>query len=281
MSARDLFTQLVHDLISVYPENEARSLAFRVLESLGVSRNSVLSGGSAPTHLDYQQLEVYRERLRLQEPVQYILGETEFYGRRFRVNPSVLIPRPETEELVDQIVKQARPRGGSPVILDVGTGSGCISITLALELPQAQVFAFDIAPAALATAMANAENLGAKVQFQPSNILVQPEFEGSLDILVSNPPYVLRSEAALMQSNVLDHEPHLALFVEDNDPLLFYRALAQYGRNHLRRGGRCYFETNERYAAEVADLLSKEGFDRAIVTADLSGKDRFVQAVWP
>ncbi|MBC7890824.1 MAG: peptide chain release factor N(5)-glutamine methyltransferase, partial [Sphingobacteriaceae bacterium] len=207
------------------------------------------------------------------------------YGRTFRVTPATLIPRPETEELVHSVLREVnnfQSRGEPFSILDIGTGSGCIAVTLALELPNTVISAWDISEKALAVARQNAERLGAKVRFEQQDAL---NFHSSLltshfSLLVSNPPYVARAEAAAMQPNVLDHEPHLALFVPDEDPLVFYRAIARMGAEALVSGGLVFVEINERFGAETAAVFVENGFASAKVLQDLSGKDRFVRAVY-
>lgn len=208
-------------------------------------------------------------RLARWEPLQYVVGRAPFYGREFAVSPVVLIPRPETEELVDRILKHAsRPA----TILDVGTGSGAIAITLALELPQARVSAWDISPEALQVARSNAQRLGATVDFRQRDALLEPP-QTPIDLLVSNPPYVCRSERAAMRPNVTDYEPSSALYVPDSDPLLFYRALAGYPASEA------WVEINERFGGEVAGLFRQAGFAHVELLADLHDKPRFVHAL--
>lgn len=228
-------------------------------------------------------------RLLTHEPIQHITGIAHFYGREFIVSPDVLIPRRETEELVELVKNwgsgersQQSGVGGqkqSISILDVGTGSGCIPITLALELENipAQIFGWDVSEAALAVARKNAAKLGATVILRQGDILqaVPDEFEG-LDIIVSNPPYVTQSEKAELAPNVRDHEPGLALFVEDHDPLLFYRKIAQLGKSWLKPGGMLFFEINERFGQETVDLLESLGYEEVRLQKDLGGKDRMV-----
>lgn len=207
-------------------------------------------------------------------PIQYILGETEFYGLHFKVGPGVLIPRPETEELVDLIIKQAPNDEIS--ILDIGTGSGCIAVSLAKFLPQAKVTALDVSQDALAIARQNAAQNGVEVSFVEKDILTTDTLHQNFDIMVSNPPYVLNIEKQKMQPNVLEHEPHTALFVPDNDPLLFYRKIAQLAQKHLNPNGKLYFEINEAFGNETVELLESLGFKNVVLKKDFFGKDRVV-----
>ena len=215
-------------------------------------------------------------RLRRHEPLQYIVGSARFHGHRFKVTPAVLIPRPETEQLIDMIVDE-NPASDLRV-LDMGTGSGCIAISLARALKFAQVDALDVSRDALAVARENAASLKVKVRFFESDML-SPQPPARYDIIVSNPPYVCWSERESMERNVLDYEPGQALFVPDNDPLLFYKAIAAYAAQSLERGGRLYLEINQRFGNEVKRLLEGNGFDEVRIIEDSYGKTRFVVAV--
>lgn len=214
------------------------------------------------------------ERLKTGEPIQYILGHGPFYGREFKVSPATLIPRNETEELVHLIIKE-NPQPNLR-ILDIGTGTGCIPITLALEMQEPEVFGVDISEEALEIATFNAKKLKADVTFSKCDILLETPKLTGLDILVSNPPYIPIEEKKLMHQNVLDFEPHLALFVSDGDPLIFYKKIAETGMKLLKPFGMIYFEINERYGSHVADLLSESGYNKVRVIQDLNGKDRMV-----
>ncbi len=217
-------------------------------------------------------------RLRSHEPIQYIQGHALFCGRDYCVSPEVLIPRPETEELLELILSECSI--AAPSVLDVGTGSGCIAISLKLALPKASVRAFDISAAALRVAATNAARLHAVVDFEEHDIFsFDPTADTrTLDLLVSNPPYVTCREKSDMQPCVLDWEPTTALFVPDDDPLLFYRRIAQVGSVMLKSGGRLYFEINRAYGSEVASLLADMAYRDVLVRKDLSGNDRFVSA---
>lgn len=218
-------------------------------------------------------------RLNRNEPVQYILGTAHFYGHDFTVTPATLIPRPETEQLVDMIVDE-NPAADLNV-LDVGTGSGCIAISLAMALKFATVTAYDISTEALAVAQTNAKSIKAQVNFAEVDALKPwPAQRESLDIVVSNPPYICESEKVQMESNVLDYEPAHALFVSDENPLLFYKQISQEASLALKPGGRLYFEINRRYGSETAAMLKGMGYDDVSVLTDTYGNERFVKAVW-
>lgn len=223
-----------------------------------------------------QELEDILQRLSRFEPLQYIEGRTLFLGREFWVAPGVLIPRPETEELVELMLKEIP---ADARILDVGTGSGCIAISLAKALPDALVTAWDVSPEALSVARVNACKLQANVRFVECDVLAcQVDEVGLYDVIVSNPPYVTEAEKADMEPNVLQWEPSLALFVPDDDPLRFYRRIAVLGRDMLADGGRLYFEINRAYGREMVEMLRTMGYVRVRVKKDLSQNDRFVIA---
>ena len=223
-----------------------------------------------------QELEDILQRLSRFEPLQYIEGRTLFLGREFWVAPGVLIPRPETEELVELMLKEIP---ADARILDVGTGSGCIAISLAKELPDALVTAWDVSPEALSVARVNARKLQADVRFVECDVLAcQVDEVGLYDVIVSNPPYVTEAEKADMEPNVLQWEPSLALFVLDDDPLRFYRRIAVLGRDMLADGGRLYFEINRAYGREMVEMLRTMGYVGVRVEKDLSQNDRFVIA---
>lgn len=221
-----------------------------------------------------QLLSAAIERLKNQEPLQYILGEAPFLGRDFRVSPAVLIPRPETEALVQYIIDK-NPQAGTRV-LDIGTGSGCIAITLQQALPQATVHALEVDPEALHIAQINAKKLGATVHFIQADILHEPLPAQQWDIIVSNPPYVCIAEQKQMQRRVLAYEPAKALFVPDTQPLMFYEKIVALAPQHLVPTGKLYLEINEAFGAAVASLLIHAGFEEVCVRQDLHGKDRWV-----
>lgn len=266
------------DKLATYDKQEAESLVSWLFEHhLGWRRSDILNRAdeaSFPPKLfkDF-------ERIKAGEPIQYILGKGPFYGREFLVTPATLIPRNETEELVHLIIKENRKDGLK--ILDVGTGTGCIPITLALEMANPEVFAVDISEDALEVARQNSDLLNAKVIFSTCDILTQAPAVRELDILVSNPPYIPVQEKNQMHKNVLDFEPGLALFVSNEDPLIFYRAIAEKGKQLLKPGGKLYFEINEKYGKQVADLLEELGYSEVKVLKDLNEKDRIAKATAP
>ena len=219
------------------------------------------------------------EQLKKEIPIQYILGVTHFYGLEFEVNSAVLIPRPETEELVDWIVQKSKIKNQKSQlkILDIGTGSGCIAIALAKNLPNAQVFALDVSEQALATAKTNAELNQVTIQFLHQSILETENLGQQFDIIVSNPPYVRELEKQEIKKNVLDNEPHLALFVEDNDALIFYRKIAQLAQKNLNPQGQLYFEINQYLGQEMLDLLHEMGFKNSELRQDIYGNDRMIE----
>lgn len=223
-----------------------------------------------------QELESILARLHNFEPIQYILGEARFLGRTFRVTPGVLIPRPETEELVEMMLKELSPVSR---VLDVGTGSGCIAISLAKELPESQVTAWDVSGEALSIAAANSKALQASVRFEQRDVLIyEPCVVDCYDVIVSNPPYVTEAEKQEMEHNVLDWEPSLALFVPDTDPLRFYRRIAVLGLEMLTSGGKLYFEINRAFGKDTVAMLCETGYRAVRVQKDISHNDRFVIA---
>jgi release factor glutamine methyltransferase len=269
------------ELKGLYPDTEIKSFGNLIIEKLtGYSRTEILVNKNT-LFSDEQQhaIESFIEKLKSFIPIQYILGETEFYGLPFTVNESVLIPRPETEELLDWI-STANNRQATLSILDIGTGSGCIAISLKHEFKNSEVEAFDISEKALETARQNAEHNKLAVKFSRVDILNATDFIQQWDIIVSNPPYVTELEKADILPNVLEHEPHLALFVPDNDPLLFYRHIALFAKKQLKPDGKLYFEINRDYGQVTIDLLSEMGFVNIELRKDISGNDRMVKAVY-
>ncbi len=265
-------------LAQIYSESEIHLLYAQILEkTCGLSRARLLADSSTQLS-DIQKKEVYSiiERLKNHEPIQYILGETEFYGLNFKVNSSVLIPRPETEELVEWII--ATHCGLNGKILDIGTGSGCIPIALKKHFPKANISALDISTEALKVARENAASNNVDIDFVQADVLKITELPEKYDVIVSNPPYVLESDKREMQSAVLDYEPHSALFVPDADPLIFYRKIARLSKNHLKKNGKLYFEIHREQARNCVKLLESLDFKHVIVRKDLAGNDRMIQA---
>jgi release factor glutamine methyltransferase len=283
MTTLQLTASLATALAAVYPAPEAQAVAALVAEHLlGLSPLQRRMQATAPVPAAVlAQLPVVQARLLAHEPVQYVLGTAHFAGLELEVTPATLIPRPETEELVQLITRAHAGRPGLRV-LDVGTGSGCLAIALARQLTQAQVLAVDISAEALAVARRNAARYAPGVQLAQVDILAGlpgSVASASLDILVSNPPYVRESERALMRENVLAWEPATALFVPDDDPLLFYRRLAAVGQQLLRPGGALYLEINEAFSAETQALLQRAGYGQVQGVADFFGRARMVWAV--
>ena len=283
------YEDLWHRLTSVYDTGEAKAIVRWVMDvRFGLSLADILCGKVAELSADDQsQLESIMHRLEKGEPVQYILGTVDFCGRQFHVEPGVLIPRPETAELCQWIVEERGKREveGEYQILDVGTGSGCIAITLALEMPEAKMTAWDISDDALCIARQNAKALGANVIFEKQDILnisltshLLP-LTSKYSLIVSNPPYICDKEKIAMEPNVLDYEPSLALFVPDDDPLRFYRAIAIFALKALKSQGCLYFEINPLYADALADMLRMMSWYDIQLKQDQYGKQRFLKAV--
>lgn len=265
-----------------YPPSEVSSIVRLIMERIcHIPPYRFLSGDNIvlPDN-EKKRIREITEHLRLMEPLQYIIGIADFYSLEFEVNSSVLIPRPETEELVEHIIRDND--GKAITLLDIGTGSGCIAITLAKHLKQARVSAVDISADALSVASRNALKNDTNISFTRTDILCPDQAEadipGQFDLIVSNPPYIKEEEKREMERNVLDYEPHLALFVPDNDPLLFYRAIARFGKKKLNAGGHLYFEINARCGTETAGMLREEGYKQVELIKDLSGKDRIIKA---
>ncbi|MGN0223247.1 MAG: peptide chain release factor N(5)-glutamine methyltransferase [Muribaculaceae bacterium] len=271
---------LTSKLTAALDAGEARSTVRLLLEDVAfASPVDVMCHGERPLEPETVELLLsMADRIAAGEPPQYVVGRARFCGVYLRVTPATLIPRPETEGLVDIITD--RHRGGRDLrVLDIGTGSGCIAIALSRALPFARVDACDISSEALGVARDNARQLRAAVDFFRTDILREPLPDSPLyDVIVSNPPYIARSEAAEMEPRVLQYEPHTALFVDDADPLLFYRAIARYARAALRPGGSLYFEINPLFAKQLEQMLHAEGFTRVEVQRDYCGRQRFAIA---
>lgn len=238
----------------------------------------ILKGGEHLSESELLKIIYTVKALKKNKPLAYILGQWEFYGLPFKVNEHTLIPRPETEELVDLILKE---NSGKLNVLDIGTGSGCIPISLKKNNAAFNVFACDISTEALEVAKLNAINNQVEVDFLCYDILANKteKFNHQLDIIVSNPPYITVKEKELMSNNVLDYEPHLALFIDDNEPLLFYDAISDFAKINLKIGGKLYFEINVQYGNEVKLLLREKGFKSVTILQDMNNKDRIVTAI--
>ncbi|RIH66423.1 peptide chain release factor N(5)-glutamine methyltransferase [Mariniphaga sediminis] len=266
------------ELHGLYPKNEVTAFVRLILENvcgLNYTEQVLLRKEKLDSRFGKPVTEIVA-RLKTYEPIQYILGHTEFFGLKLKVTPAVLIPRPETEELVQWITQTELP--ASPAILDIGTGSGCIALALKNQLPQATVDATDISDAALETAGENAALNGIDVGFFQADILRWEDFTWKMfDVIVSNPPYVRESEKEAMFPNVLKYEPESALFVHDNNPLLFYRRIAEFAQRYLQKNGRLFFEINENMGGEMKKMLSVHGFTGIGIKKDLFGKERMLR----
>ncbi|GHU79040.1 release factor glutamine methyltransferase [Bacteroidia bacterium] len=277
-----------------YPESEIKSFYYLIMESVcRLDKQSVLLGKDTQISPD-EKLLIGKmiEDLKKFRPIQYILGETAFYGLKFKVNEHVLIPRPETEELVERIIhdevkgERRRVKGERCRVLDVGTGSGCIAVTLAKHLPDAEVYALDVSEKALEIARKNAERNQVKVHFFQYDLLKDVAFPFppftlhpspfTFHLIVSNPPYVTPEEKKNMSKNVLDYEPHQALFVPQDKPLLFYERIAEMARNHLKKNGTLYFETSAIHGRDTAEMLKGKGFENVRLFRDIAGRERMV-----
>ena len=284
-----MYRNLWQPLTALYDEGEAKAIVRWVLEvRFGLTWTDIVCGKVEELSPDDQtRLETILRRLAAGEPVQYVVGLAEFGPRLFHVAPGVLIPRPETYELCQWIVLKRKEERGERRedsqrtdtlrMLDIGTGSGCIACTLAAEMAEAEVTAWDISEEALAIARENARLLGVNVTFEKVDILRVME-RSPLDLIVSNPPYICEKERTEMERNVLEHEPETALFVPDDDPLLFYRTIAEYGRETLKRDGWLYFEINPLYVSDLRELLHVMGYHAIESKEDQYGKPRMIRA---
>ena len=282
------YNELWRQLVQIYDEGEAKAIARMVYEErFGLTLSDIYLGRETQlSAADQTELQFIAKRLLQGEPIQYVLGQADFCGRTFMVNEHVLIPRPETEELCNwKPLPLPSPKGEGAKILDIGTGSGCIAITLAAMYPEAQVIGWDISEDALEVAKINAIRNNVNVSFEQVDVLNLPSplpFGGgrgeALSLIVSNPPYICNKERAAMAVNVLEYEPHTALFVPDDDPLLFYRAIAQFGQTALKQGGWLYFEINPLYAREMCDMLRIMSYHDIELKADQYGKQRMIRA---
>ena len=274
----------INSLEGLYPIEELKSFFYLLAEKyLNLSRiNIALQLNNELTHEEQSSFYKAVDRLRNHEPIQYILGETEFFGMPITVNKQVLIPRPETEELVSWIIEDVDKNEAT--ILDIGTGSGCIAISLAKKLNNAVVSAIDISNKAIEVAKKNALINNVNVEFSRVDVLnfedklvLQDKWKSKFDIIVSNPPYVRMQEKKLMQLNVIDHEPDIALFVEDDDPLLFYRRISELSRQYLKHNGTLYLEINEYLGVEMEKMLNEAGFKHVELKKDMFGKNRMIK----
>jgi release factor glutamine methyltransferase len=279
-SSKALFNALVDGIGLIYSSNEAKSIVYILLEHFqNLSKLDIINDELLVKSIDFSPL---LNRLLNHEPVQYIIGETYFYENYFKVNKHTLIPRPETEELVDWAIKHLKKTNSkeSAEVLDIGTGSGCIAISVAKAIENVNVTAFDVSENALKTSFENARHLKAKVDFQHYDILENKNaiYSKKFDLILSNPPYVLNSEKAGMKANVLAHEPDLALFVENENPLLFYKAIALFTAQNLNEKGKVMVEINEQFGIQTEACFREVGFSKTEIIKDINNKDRFVFA---
>ncbi len=274
-NSKELFHELVNK-IALSDRGEEEAIAYYLLEArLGIARNDVWNG--ANVEIDDKLFEQDIRRINEHEPVQYVTEIAWFCDHRFFVNEHVLIPRPETEQLVNEVSQNAI---AACKILDVGTGSGCIAISLALALPTSSIFGLDVSENALKVAQKNAISLNATVNWLQADFLNDELPFSDFDYIVSNPPYIRELEKSSMEPNVLRFEPHLALFVPDAEPLIFYHALAAKGKTILKKGGKILAEINAQLSTEVKSLFEKEGYQSVQLIKDMEGKSRFVSAKW-
>lgn len=279
LTVTELKTNFVAALSGSYPSEEIQSF-FNILSEkyLKFSRIEIaLHPNREISDENIDKFEKVLFRLSNNEPIQYIIGETEFCGLTFKVNNQTLIPRPETEELVEWILNNSEFRIQNLELLDIGTGSGCIAIWIAKNLPNSKISALDISEEALKMARQNADINKVDITFFQTDILKSKTLPKQYDVIVSNPPYVRELEKKQMQQNVLNYEPNAALYVKDEDPLLFYRAISQLAKDYLKPNGNLFFEINEYLAEEMISLLKSEGFQNIEVKKDIFGKDRMLK----
>jgi release factor glutamine methyltransferase len=274
VSVNALSQQIQQAIASKYASNEARAISHGYLNmTCGINTLDILLDKVIDAPASFAN---DLSRLVAGEPLQYVTGKAYFFDRLFSLNAATLIPRPETEELVNQVLKLIGNENKH--VLDIGTGSGCIAISLALEAPQAQISAWDVSSIAIAKAKENADQLGAKVLFKQQDVFSWLTENDSWDIIVSNPPYVLNAEKSEMEAHVLDHEPHLALFVSDEDPLIFYRVIGEMAQQRLSPGGFLCFEINRALGAQNVALAEAQGFENIQLLQDVYGNDRMLIA---
>jgi release factor glutamine methyltransferase len=283
MKIKQYRTHFIQELAPFYDAYEAESFFYLILEDKHKFRQIDLALNHELTleESDIENWKILLTELKKEVPIQYLLGKTNFYGLDFVVNEHVLIPRPETEELVEWIIAEnsKNERLKKLKILDIGTGSGCIAISLAKNIPNAEVFAIDVSTEALCTAKKNAQNNNVEITFLLQNILETNDLKQNFDIIVSNPPYVRNLEKEEIKKNVLDYEPHLALFVEDNDALIFYRKIAELAQKNLLENGHLYFEINQYLGTEMTDLLEKMNFRNIELRKDIYDNDRMMRGI--
>jgi release factor glutamine methyltransferase len=279
---KDIIEFFKQELQGLYDEREIKSFINLIMEEYTAlnSAQLLVSGDKTLNESVLLKIKFAINDLKVYKPVQYILGKTFFYDLEFNVTPDVLIPRPETEELVKWIIDDYKSHLQVFTLLDIGTGSGCIPVSLKKHLPQARVNAVDISEKALEVAKRNAKQNEVSINFMQLDILDRERWQElpETDVIISNPPYVCDSEKQMMQPNVLDYEPHLALFVSNDDPLLFYNAIADFALQKLKPNGSLYFEINENFVLQTKTLLEIKGFTNCEIRKDMQGKDRMIKA---
>lgn len=277
-NSKDVFKWVVKQITLDESQDEIMSIAYLLLENkLGLTRSEII--GSRILEITYDGLLPFIQRINQGEPIQYIVGSQEFYGRSFLVNPSVLIPRPETERIIDVALEYANRQGEETInILDIGTGTGCIPITMQLENKRITGVGIDFSEEAIKVAKANNRNHQTKIDFRIVDVLKEDLPRGNYDIVLSNPPYITEKEKEKMKANVVGYEPHSALFVPNENPLLFYEAIAAKSKNRLIEGGLLALEINEMYGLEVVNRLRHHGYHSILIHKDYDNKDRIVSA---
>lgn len=278
MLVKEFKARFDSELSELFPQTEINSFFYLLIEHvLGLQRVDLILDNDRSIPIEKkQELQDALHRLKAQEPIQYILQETEFYGLSFKITKDTLIPRPETEELVDWILSDYK-NTDTISILEIGTGSGCIPISIAKHLPQAKVSSIDISEKALQIATKNAVTNKVSIEFILQDILTTETLSHAYDIIVSNPPYVRELEKIEIKPNVLDYEPHLALFVENTNPLIFYSKIANLAKKYLKKNGALYFEINQYLGKETTEMLTKEGFT-TVLKKDIFGNDRMTKS---
>lgn len=287
VKAKDLLGQVINELANLYDEGEAKAISMRYLHDR-FHADRIKIALNTPIHIDENLLQHDLELLKKGSPLQHVVGFTEFYGHRFKCDPNALIPRPETEELVDWVITELNNRetvfaphpelvSGSS-ILDIGTGTGCIPISITLACPETQVWGYDVSNEALSLAEENNRSLKSKVQFKLHDILLEDLPTDRFDIIISNPPYIPWKEKDTMHVNVAAHDPEQALFVPDEDPLLFYRVIGEKAFDALKGNGLLFFEIHEDYGDAVKNLLLGIAYRHVELRQDINGKDRMIKA---
>ena len=281
MTIDEEYKKFVKQLQTIYDEREAENIADWVFESIANNKRADRVIDKQKHFIDsiIQQLNAALQQLLEHKPIQYVLGEVWFYKMKLLVNEHVLIPRPETEELVEWVIKESKIQNSKFKILDVGTGSGCIAVALKKELADAEIFAIDVSDDALSVAKQNAQDQNTAINFLQLDFLNEDDWPSlpSFDIIISNPPYIPENEKSKLAKNVVNHEPHLALFVDDNDPFIFYKKIASFAEKHLNENGKIFVEVHEDYAKQVQQIFAEKNFTTEI-KKDIYGRERMIKA---